>query len=157
MSRKRDKTQETKETNAAATDPASDQTKVNQQPADPAPPNPPEQTKQPTDPPKVDPPADPPAEKQAQPVALPSVGRIVHFHLSNNDVRPAIIVNVQDVKTVDLQVFTNGQADRPHFNERSVHVNVKTGADHHAVPSVVHRAGVVLGTAAGQWSWPARS
>lgn len=105
----------------------------------------------------VDLPADPPAEKEVPLVTVPTVGRIVHFHLSNHEVRPAMIVNVQDVETVDLQVFTNNQADRQFFPERTVQVNVRTGADHHSVPSVVHRSGVLRGHAPGHWSWPARS
>lgn len=86
--------------------------------------------------------------------AKPTVSRIVHFMLPNAQVRPAIIVNVQSDTTVDLQVFTNGQADRQAFAERVVTVNARTGADQHGVPAVVHRAGVTLGDEPGQWSWP---
>lgn len=42
----------------------------------------------------------------------PTIGRIVHFTLNSGphmgQVRPAIVVNVRDETTVDLQVFTDG-------------------------------------------------
>lgn len=45
---------------------------------------------------------------------IPSVGRIVHYHLENGDVRPAIIVRTwgdDESSAVNLQVFVDGMND----------------------------------------------
>jgi hypothetical protein len=87
----------------------------------------------------------------------PTVARIVHFILSTDEIRPAVIVHVHDDTTVDLQVFTNGEADKRAVPERVIMLNVNNGVELHQVPGMVNRQLVTMGTEPGQWSWPARS
>ena len=72
-------------------------------------------------------------------VKMPSVGRIVHYHVSETDspemrsnyaeTLPAIIVQVWGETTVNLKVFTDGPVD-------------------------VWKTSVMLGDDPGHWSWP---
>jgi hypothetical protein len=79
---------------------------------------------------------------------------VAMYFLPNGEVRPAVIVHFRSEDSADLQVFTNGDADKPVIPERIIMVNTKTGADRHTVPSLVHRPGVTRGDEAGQWNWP---
>jgi hypothetical protein len=64
----------------------------------------------------------------------PTVGRIVNYHGSYEEVYPAIIYRVHD-ESVDLFVFNDG---------------IETGID--AGPQYYSRQG----TGWGEWSWPER-
>lgn len=98
----------------------------------------------------VEAPAPTPDEPEAP--RVPVVGETVVYHYPQGGVRPAIVVNVYDVETVDLCVMTGGQADRSVVRERVVMINVNTGADMHSVPPVVFRPAVRRGIAPGEWS-----
>lgn len=104
-------------------------------------------------------PAKPPTAPKvsAATVMLPTAGRVVHFMLPSDEIRPGMIVHVHDESTVDLQVFTNGEADKRVIHERVVMLNVNNGAEHHTVPGLVNRQRVTMGDDRGQWNWPARS
>ena len=75
----------------------------------------------------------------------PTVGRIVHFHFHDRQgnfvTRPAMIVKVYSQEQVNLQVFTDGDAD---------------GAD--CGTGLWHRTQVIRHEQprAGFWSWPPR-
>lgn len=84
----------------------------------------------------------------------PTIGRTVHYALSDGQLRPATIVRVINDNQVDLSVFTNGDLDKANFPERVVMINSNTGADHHHVPALIVRHSVQLGDEPGQWRWP---
>lgn len=80
----------------------------------------------------------------------PTVGRIVHFHLSDGEVRPAIIVRVWSDTCVQLQVFTDG------YNDNDVLRSMQRIGSGDA-PNVLWATSSEHGTDAHQWSWPQRS
>lgn len=86
----------------------------------------------------------------------PSIGRIVHYVMPNNDVRPAIIVQVwpEGDNAVNLQVFTDGSNDNLYLrdDERASRGPGKSAR------CVVWRTSVPYNeeNKPGTWHWPPR-
>lgn len=90
----------------------------------------------------------------------PSPGRIVLYVMGvtpeKTVLRPAMIVDCEDPKAIDLEVFTNGAIDEPFLlpEERSGHTDILKRTDRivlrHRVSQDETQAAV------GTWHWPAR-
>ena len=89
----------------------------------------------------------------------PTVGRQVFFRMTENDYRPATIVEVFDEGThgVNLQVFFDGLNDRRHIHDQE-----NDGSPDGFLPSKAEaeagmgwRTSVAEGTDVGEWSWNA--
>ncbi len=81
------------------------------------------------------------------PAVTPTVGRIVHFVLTDGQVRPAIVVRVWSPEMVNLRVFLDGTNDRD--------VAGACNADGWAT-SVHYHEYAVGNYAPGTWFWPPR-
>ncbi|MDA8106190.1 MAG: hypothetical protein M0Z71_12535 [Nitrospiraceae bacterium] len=67
----------------------------------------------------------------------PTIGRIVHYKITEKEVRPAIIVKVHSETCVNLQVFYDG------------------GNDAALSPiGMVWKTSIVQGNGVGEWQWP---
>lgn len=64
----------------------------------------------------------------------PTIGRIVHFKTEEGDVLAAVIVGVNEDKTVNLNVFTNNDVSQP----------------------VIRIKNIEQGEGEKKWSWPPR-
>lgn len=86
----------------------------------------------------------------------PTVGRQVHYRISEDVVRPATIVSVVEGDThgVNLQVFFDGGNDRP---ESIPEIQCVTPTVAERATGLGWRASVAEGTGVGQWSWPPRA
>lgn len=67
----------------------------------------------------------------------PSIGRIVHYSIEENVVRPAIITTVHDDDSVNLIVFMDAMDESPSGLLAPV-----TNVPHYDIPQI------------GMWNWP---
>ena len=85
----------------------------------------------------------------------PTVGRIVHYRVAENVVRPAIIVHVwtaetyPDGETVQIQVILDGTNDR--------HIDGKPFTLEECERGMAWRTSVHRGPEVGKWDWPPRT
>lgn len=73
----------------------------------------------------------------------PTIGRIVSFKISQEEIRPAIIVRVWSDTCVQLQIFIDGT------NDRNKGFNIEE-----QLRGIAWRTSVVQGDDPGQWQWP---
>lgn len=84
----------------------------------------------------------------------PTIGRLVHYRISEDVVRPAVVVEVHSDTCVNLQVFFDGSNDSPGSSVPDVRGVTPTVAEREA--GLGWRTSAVLGTGVGEWSWPPR-
>ena len=86
----------------------------------------------------------------------PSIGRIVHYRLSDDVVRPATIVSVVEGDTpgVNLQVLFDGSNDCPSDLVPEVRGVTPTVVERNV--GLGWRPSIAEGTGVGEWSWPPR-
>lgn len=84
-------------------------------------------------------------------VGLNDVGRIVHYWVSETDLRPAMIVRVLGDGIVNLQVFTDGVEDAT-APEPDWTIDHPGRGDAHK--GLYRRTEVAYGNKPGNWSWP---
>lgn len=70
-------------------------------------------------------------------------GKIVHYKIDDNTVRPAIVVS-DNIGSLQLQVFLDGRND-VHFNKFS---------EKELDNGVAWRTSVIQGDGVDQWQWP---
>ena len=84
---------------------------------------------------------------------MPTVGCLVHYRISEDVVRPAIVVEVHSDTCVNLQVFFNGSNDRP---DSIPEVRGVTPTVAERDSGLGWRTSAIEGTKVGEWSWPPR-
>jgi hypothetical protein len=83
----------------------------------------------------------------------PTIGRIVHFHITKELVRPAIIVHVwsqEQGSAIQIQVFLDG------LNDMSIPMGGHIFSNHECERGMAWRTSVIEGEEPGNWSWPKR-
>lgn len=83
----------------------------------------------------------------------PTIGRTVLYRLSEDVVRPAVVVAINGGTSVNLQVFFDGSNDRPEIVPENRGVT-PTVAEREA--GLGWRTSAVEGIDVGEWSWPPR-
>lgn len=86
-------------------------------------------------------------DSKGQPFKIPTIGRIVNFHVEDEngekDVRPAIVVRVTG-DTINVQVLVDNTNDR----------DLKMFAMHELNSGIAWRQSLQHGVEKGMWSWP---
>ena len=85
----------------------------------------------------------------------PSIGRIVHFRLSEDHVRPAVIVRDWGGGTLNLQVLYDGTNDVPGLGTAN-DAEGEFPTEDEGRAGLGWKTSIVEGDGVGQWSWPPR-